>query len=508
LALAATEGPFEAETGTSQTIRFPETGESVTFLAGRPLADALFKGPRQTRKRQMVAAAALILLREGGVTLPDHIAPPASGARGAAAAATPRLLDLAQAGLRQAATALAAGQVNEAGNRLFSIAISARVEAIPRLAGLLRGLSQRLDAARLSRAEDRPEAVFAALATAYALAAALRRTPDDPVLTGVQARSFTRQGARELIWLGAEHWANDGGARGFTGYLIDPASGRFHRAVDARAGGVDLRYDGLAQWSMPLWRAGTPAQMAGRMLHFEDLAAAADGAISLSQNARIGAPVPLLNHEAVQRDWGALWDYRQEAGGRGLRRQQGEVLALIAPAHAEAPAFDPLAQQDIWLWQDHADEGLALALPDQWGLQPDPPALGLAAFGRGALPRLIAYWPEGGDTPVSLLDPALRWRKHPDKAATPSKVPQPPPPPAAPPRPDVLERWFDRLLETTLTRLGQPGTPWPAALITDAETLGLGIIANALHRSAPGPLTPDAALRLAYMADQARQLCR
>lgn len=506
LALALCEEPFQIEAGLSRSVRFPDTGETATFLAGRPLPEALFKGPRSNRQRRVIAAAALILLRDAGTVLPDHIAPETSRA-----AATPRLLDLAQAGLRQAAGGLASGQVIEAGNRLFTIAISARTEAVPRLSGALRGLAGRLDPDRLRRAEDRPEAILGALAAAYALTEALRKTPADPALTGVHARSFTAQGPRELVYLGAEDWRTNSGARGFTSFLFDADAGTFHPATDARGAGLDMAYVGKMMWQTAIWSAGTPAQMAGRRLAFADLAMAGDGALSLTQTATLTGPAPLaglLAHPAVQRDWDSLWDYLQAAAGQGLRRKRGEVLALVRPQQADEPVFDPLSQSDLWPWLDEAENLLSLALPDEARhIRLQAPALGLAAFGDGARPRLIAYWPQGQDIPVSLRDPAAIWRKR-QADGSPTAVPQPEP--HAPSRhpPDNLERWFDRLQEAVLLRLGQPMQGWRPDLIGDADTLGLQMIATALRASEGAPLTADQALKLAYLADQSRRLSR
>ena len=506
LALALCDDPFEIEAGVSRAVRFPETGESVTFLAGRPLAEALFKGPRSSRQRRVVAAAALILLREAGTALPDHVAPEA-----VRAAATPRLLDLAQAGLRQAAGGLASGQVIEAGNRLFTIAISARTEAVPRLSGALRGLSERLDPDRLRRAEDRPEAILGALAAAYALTEALRHTPSEPALTGVHARSFTARGPHELLYLGAEDWRTNSGARGFTSLLFDPTAGTFHRATDARGAGIDATYVAEMMWRAALWSAGTPAQLSGQRLAFTDLAMAEDGALSLTQTASLTGAAPLadlLAHGAVQRDWDALWDYLQATAGQGLRRRQGEVLALVQPQRADDPVFDPLSQSDLWPWLDEAGNLLPLALPDDARrIRLEAPALGLAAFGAGARPRLIAYWPTARDTPVSLRDPAARWRKW-QADGRPAATPEPEPPAPARHPPDNLERWFDRLLEAVLLRLGQRVLAWRPDLIADAETLGLQMIAGALRASEGAPLSADQALKLAYLADQSRRLSR
>ncbi len=505
LALALTEEPFRIETGLSRSVRFPETGESVTFLAGRPLAEALFKGPRSSRQRRVVAAAALILLRDAGIPLPDFIA-----ADPTRAAATPRLLDLAQAGLRQAVSALASGQVIEAGNRLFTVAISARTEAVPRLSGALRGLSERLDPDRLRRAEDRPEAILGALGTAYALAEALRGAPDDPRLTGVHARSFTAHGPRELICLGAEDWTTDAGARGFTTILMDPETGAFHRATDARGAGIDPIYVASQQWQAMIWTAGRAADLAGKRLSFPDLAMAADGALSLTQSARIAEPAPLaklLAMPSIIGDWDTLWDYVLEQAGRGLRRMRGEALALIRPAQTDDPVFDPLNQTDLWPWLDSQGTALHLALPETARhFRLHPPALGLVALGAGARPRLIAYWHTDRDTPISLRNPEERWRRRqgPAQDTTPKPVIRSP----AQIPPDNLDRWFDRLQEAILLRLGQRTAGWRPDLLIDAETLGLDLIGSALRVTEDAPLTPDQALKLAWLADQTRRLSR
>ncbi|TKW68650.1 MAG: hypothetical protein DI616_01250 [Paracoccus denitrificans] len=505
LALAICDEPFAIETGASTTVRFAETGESVTFLAGRPLAEALFKGPRSSRQRRVVAAAALILLRDAGTALPDVIAPDT-----VRAAATPRLLDLSQAALRQAAAALAAGQVIEAGNRLFTLAISARTEAVPRLAGALRALSERLDPDRLRRAQDRPEDILAALSNAYALTEALRHAPSDPSLTGVHARNFSAQGARDLVYIGAEHWRSDAGARGLTGYLFDPHESTFHRATEARPAGIDPNFSGRERWDSTIWSAGTPRQLGGATLSFPDLAMAPDGAISLSQNASRTGPTTaasLIGHPATQRNWNALWDYLQASARVGLRRDRAEALALIAPDRVEEAEFDPLTQRDIWYWMDPEENALPLSLPGEAdGIRLLEPALGLAAFGAGALPRLIAYWPKNSDKPLSLHDPHLRWNDL--MKSTAGKRDAPVIRPTATFRHDNLERWFDHVMEAILSRLGHGARHWRPDLARDAETLGFQTIASAIAASEGASLTVDQGLRLAYLVDQSRRLSR
>lgn len=505
-ALALTEARAEILPGTSPVIRFTETGERVTFPGGQPLSEALFKGPRGTRRRRVIAAAALVLLRQSGIALPEHVAP-APRTR----AVDFRLLELAQTALRQAALALASGQVLAAGNRLFTIAISARAEAVPRLAAELRGLSERLDPDRLRHAEDRPELLLMAIARSYALTEALRHSPDDTVLTGKLSRSFSPQGQRKLICLSAEHWHTPSGARGFSIILFDPESGRFHSATEARAAGTDPLFSPERLWHQGFWNIGTPPSFSGHEILFDDLLMAADGAISLTQTARLGTVTSLAclrEHEAVIRSREELSSYRSRERGVGLRRKSGQVFALVSPKETAIPEKDAIRQVNSWTWFDETDDPLTLILPPEArpGSEPVEVELGLVAIGGPNSLRLLAVWPAGADRPLSLQNQHLPQRQPGWRKALSNQIPHPMPPSSRRgPIQDPLGRWFDRATEAVLIRLAQRAGEWPPALIREAEALGLHSIGNLLRASETGPLSPEMALRLAYMLDQTRQ---
>ncbi len=502
LALAMTEEPAALEQGATRSVTFPGTAESVTFPTGQKLRDALFKGPRVTRSRRVVAAAALLLAQADGVALPEY-----HGTE-QAPQADPRLLDLVAGALEQAARALAAGQVTRAQDRLFSVAITSRAEAAPRLAATLRALSERLTPERQRQSRDRPEAVFGGLARAYALNAALRQAPDDPALLGQIARSYRPQGPQDLVLLGAEHWRNDSQARGFTIHLIDRATGRFLRVTEARAAGVDLAFSASGQWHAALWGLAATSGLMGHRLTIEDAVMADDGSLGRDQRARDHGRIHAGSLAGLALGgWDEIGVEIAKQLGRGLRRRAGEAMLLLAPKAALAPGFDPGRQRHFWDWQDDDGRLLRLTLPQDWHRTSlPPPELGLAALAPGQAPRLISVWLKGEARPRNLQfdlpHPGSRewseWQRVSMPTAKTKGITTPPP--------DRLRLWLERLREALLLHLGQRAGHLPEALLAEGESMGLALIPARLRR-APVPLTPGAALELAYLAEAAQDLC-
>ncbi len=499
-ALALAETRPEISGVGSRVVRFPDKGESVTFPPGRPLADALYKGPRTSRRRVVTAAAALALAREAGQSLPESEA----GAAKQSVAADSRLLDLVQGALAEAVVALATGLTAPARDRLFSVAITARAEAIPRLAAELRVLSPRLDPIALRRAEETPVQVLADMARTYALAEALRRSPGDPTLTGVLSRSFGPAGSRNMILLGGEHWRSPSGARGFSMVLLDPERGSFHRATEARGAGADLTFRPEALWHQPVWLAGSPDGLIGRRLHFADAVMADDGALSLNQRSTSGELASLQDLEAagvVVRDWGLLTGVMKAALGEGLRRRPGDAFSLVAPTKVESLGFDGLSQSLLWTWRDASGAGLTIKLSESMeDLEATASRVeaGLVALSPSGEARLLSLWLRGEARPYALqarrpTKPKV-WQRVVSRVA--SRVA---------PRPmtmvtdlDGLELFLDRALEAVLVRLRQRHGTWPLPLLHEAEALGLSRIRSAMRMTEAG-LTSRQALQLAYL---------
>ncbi len=475
-ALALADSPAEASGDGTRNVTFPETGDSVTFAAGQPLASAIHKGRAAGRARRAIAAAALVLAREAGRDLPEAVVAEVTRPR-----VDPTTLDRAQAVLETAAQSLAAGTLQQAADRLFTLAISTRAEAVPRLAAELRGLSKRFDEDRLRRADDTPEGLFLALGRTYALTRALRLAPDDPALMGVLARSFAPSGHRDLVFLGGEHWTTPSGARGLTLAFVDETSGTIHRATEARSAGTDLTFSGRQAWYRPLWHAGKPSQLGGKRLHLADAKIAPDGGLGLSQMAQAKGAVAAPTDHAVT-DWSALPNAIDAQLGIGLRRRPGEALLLVAPDRVIPPDFDAYDQVWNWPFLDDGGGALPLRLPDNMITSPERletmrPKLALAAFRPSGAGRLISVWLAGEAAPRSLLFDGLPVPTGFAKTVAKLRNRLPRRSMTAPP-PDPVRLLMDRAAETALQGLARP-TP-SEALAGDAQALGLARIAEGL----------------------------
>ncbi|WP_299942545.1 hypothetical protein [uncultured Microbulbifer sp.] len=514
-ALAMTDAPVSIAAESSTLVSFVETNEVVTFPAGLALNKALYKGPNAARKKRAIAAAALILLRNKGQALPERVIDEAK-------AVSVEVLEAAVQALAQAAQALSSGTVALARDRLFSLAISTRAEAVPRLSAELRALSQRLDPERLRRAEEKPVDLFYAMARTFALTEALRITPSDPALIGVLARHFSPSGRRRLAFLGAEHWRTASGARGLTNVFLNLETGRTQRAVEARGAGVDLRFRPQDAWGLPLWSLASPARMAGKEILLEDAACAPDGNFGLTQQAVFGPGAVSLDRleitGAVVGDWDQLPERIDEDLGRGLRQRVGEMFTILKPHTVEVPSFDPLQQRLVWTWQDAQEQEIVLNLPPDTasGMDAITSVLGRVVAGLVALSpqsnggsgRVIALYLSGQDGGWRSLQferlpelSGLRGVMERFKArAVPRSV-------STLGAMHPLSLFFERMAEAVLASLS--GARISNRLREDARALGQTHVLSMLEQmdaastTAPKPAT---ALRLAYLLSEGARL--
>ncbi len=490
--LARTDSVIDGE-----TVAFPATGDQVTLPIGRPLRDALYKGPHASRRRLAVVAAALVLAARDGHEIPTILVPEAP------AQISADLLDQVQKALEGAVLALAAGNVAQSRDRLFAAAIASRVETIPRLAGALRSLSERLDPDTLRSADFSPPDAIAEMARAYALAEALKSFPGDTALTGVVTRSFAPAGQRQMVMVGAEVWRSPTGARGMTAILLDPESGRFHKATEARGAGTDLTFDPMTALRLPIWSARPPLDLMGHSVSFADILLSDDGAISLSQIATAEKRVGLDQLEragVVLHDWGDLPARVIRDLGRGLRRRFGETHVILAPRKTDRPQLDPFDQAIVWRWYDKAGRVFDMTLPempDGLGGQEDHVLAGLVALDRPEQGRLLSVWISGGHGPFSLpfekLPKVAGWQRLLDKGLRRDK--------RAPSGPivqkDRLATLLSRTSEAILAQLGRAGAAWPSDLLSEVEALGLSTVAS-LMRSFSTNAGPASALQLTF----------
>lgn len=342
--------PSDATGGASSVVNLPDAPGPVTFLAGGGLRKALFKGP-EGRRRRFVAAAALVL---GGHALPEP--------QEASAQVDPALLAEAAAAVTSALTHGLRGDPRLAQDRLFDLAVSARADAVPRLAATLRALARQAGLLASRDPEGDPLAWLGQLAEAHALIRALGRAPTDAVLTGQLRRDYSPAAPFDLAVLGVAQWRTRTGARGLTIHGWDGT--RFLATGPARAAGADPGFTPSKAYHEGWWHGKTPARMTGAFLHLSSPRLSPDGMLPGQVDSIVieGGlqPDKLPFHD----NWDALRADLATRQGIGLRTASRPAPALVHASCIAVPRFDAISQQARLDIGDRAGRGLALCLPD------------------------------------------------------------------------------------------------------------------------------------------------
>ncbi|UWP93464.1 hypothetical protein K3X13_06480 [Aliiroseovarius crassostreae] len=352
--------------GQNAQVSFATPEASVTFVAGQPLSAALYKGPA-TRKRLVVAAGAIAIRDRAGVARRGSDTPPSKP--DLTGPDQPMLTEIATA-LETAISQVFHGSAQLTQERFLDLAISAKVQAAPRLTGQLLTLSTLSGWAEAGDIRFEGGRFLAALAQAYALVKALAQTPDDPALLGVVRRSYSPAPPMELWALGAKGWTNPNGARGLTLYLLDPKTGKFHPATVARGAGMDAGFTPARAYANPFWGVSSVPGLTGNVVTLEHPHLSPDGQLSTADKitAQINGPLSparLQDHDTCIKDWGALRATLRSQVGQGLRRGASPLPALIAPSRIEEPYFDDISQRYRWRAQDLSGDVIELSARPQ-----------------------------------------------------------------------------------------------------------------------------------------------
>lgn len=476
--------PEPGPAGASVTLHPPGLTHPVTFLSGAGLRGAVWKGP-DGRRRIAVATAALILRATRGLPVP------APAADAADMAPDPALMaDIAQA-IEAAVPAVLAGFGAMDADRLLDLALSARIDAAPRMAGALRmlvQLAQDID----RRAPDADAAGFLiAAARVHALAHALGRPGAPPGLAGRIRRDYRPAAPLAMVMLGARLWQGGSGARGLRLWGHDPAAGRWIATGVARPAGVDPGFDPAAAWHGPLLGQAASAGLVGQTLTFQTPRLSEDGVLAADSPAQAGpGDGGTLPEDRV---WQALTARLRSDLGPPLTRDTRLTAALLHPA----VIGDPLVTAEGWCLPVRdapgdtlfiLAEGLHLSVVH--GLARLSPGCRLLVEAReqagrlrlvlvsviSAGPGLRVWCPSLERVPDWLLPPAPR--------APPQAEPAPPPA-------DPLAR--DLLLAALDLCHGQAPDPH---LADRAVSAGLGLVAPLLEP----PASAGRAMRLAWIA--------
>lgn len=416
-------------------------------------------------------------------------------------------------------------------NRLAALAVDARAEALPALAGRLRTL---LDLGRRLRARDDrlgESEVLVELALLWAWCAAMRAADANARerLGGGASRYQMQALDRGLLVAGAEWWTRPSGAKGLTVYLWDAIDQRLRRVALARADDRDPSFHRDVAWSgSAIWpHLGSAERLVGA------------GALTV-RSARLNPAGDLAPGE-IDAELAAPWRESDPAPGLGDWREipaaltDGELfqprprMLLLAPHDAMSVQLDERRQ--CWVWP-LVDAG-GRVLPLTWPVAADDEVrmLLIEQLGVGAAPRAVlvvqpspaAPWLK----PVSLLTVNRgNWTSHPLQFTEPK-------------RPKRASTWTSRIRELLTTRqapplapvsriaeqllkplearlqravtLGEPEHCGPDAtvLATQLADAGLPRIAAALrgwtHAAANGEPPHDALLKLALLLEQLRE---
>lgn len=252
--------------------------------------------------------------------------------------------------------------------QLRALAMSARVESFPLLAGMLRTLAGTTDllSKRDLNADERQAMRLAA--RIYALSHALEQTRGKLLrdLRGAVRRSFAGSETLELLPLGAHWWETRSGARGLTMAFWDPAGKRIMQASLARRDNTDPGFNRHMAWnSSALWPgAGAARTLSDTTLKLENVRASEDDRISLSGETGASTQPPWRSDDtrwlaAGHEDWATLSAAIRESAG--LR---GETIntVLLKPAAFDQPVLDEIHQIFSWTLRDIHGNPLTLRL--------------------------------------------------------------------------------------------------------------------------------------------------
>ncbi|MEM7250822.1 MAG: hypothetical protein AAF493_05335, partial [Pseudomonadota bacterium] len=349
--------------GLNLTARMAELNATITFINGKALRAAAYKGPKG-RERLLTTVAAILARDREGITKPT--AP--SGSNPESAVSTEFIND-AQRVLERAIVAVLPSRSTLARDLLLDLAISSRCEALPRLSAELRRLSSRCQQAVERSAEFEPATLLFDAARSYALLEALRTSPPDAALTGSLRRHYQTKGPMQAWPLAVSRWRTATGARGLTTYALNPETNHWHSVLEGRSAGIDTAFTPSGGYEMAMWGVGSPRVLMGRRVRLPAPSLSEDGALASRTNVAnelLNAPLTpadITRSSARHQNWRSLRGDLVSRIGTGLRRRAVPLPALISPSKFGRLGFDEMNQCYKWEVIDDEGDGLVLSLP-------------------------------------------------------------------------------------------------------------------------------------------------
>lgn len=363
--LAINHDPIQIdEQGLNCYISLPDSPVTITFIAGQGLKGAVFKGPK-TRSRVLITLCAILIKQQAGILIEKGSIE--SSTQDKTLSST--LLEKIEKVVENAVIAVLSGAPEITADKLFDLAISARVQSAPRLTALLRKLAKQATWATTRHIEFIATEYLTNCAKTYALIQALKKTPQDPLLTGSLKRNYVASDSIELWLLGVAKWRTASGARGVTTYGFSPQNKQWYLTTTARGAGMDLTFKPSTAYHATLWNVGVLKDIIGYSLHLPAPKISQDNQIAqtLAEKPKRQKTLITLDQlnqgDAIIEDWAELKTNLSERIGAGLRRQSIPQPALITPAQFEPMSFDNIEQVYQWGMIDQNGEKIYLQIP-------------------------------------------------------------------------------------------------------------------------------------------------
>jgi len=367
--IADAAAPQIRRDGAVLVIRLSPDEPEVRYLAGQGLDGMVSKATR-ARLKSLHAAAVLAARRAHGLeeaaAMPDAAAGPEAPDAAYLEEVRRTLQDAVFTALNQAPLVLE--------ERLFTLSISSRADALPRLGRQLRQLAAAIRQKREREFSFSPADALSQLASTHALAAALAGPQPAErlvVLKGAIRQDYAASSSLTLFGLGATLWHTRTGARGVTGYFYAPERRRILTASLLRSSERDASFDPAQAYAADrLWHAAPLRQLIRSKVHLAGGGVSLDGRISLGAGARACVEPWLPVREACLEwpvtfmDWGALHGALQTRfDGRLASASTGPAVVVLAPALHAKMTFDAIAQEHTWSVADAAGRWIGLSLP-------------------------------------------------------------------------------------------------------------------------------------------------
>jgi hypothetical protein len=363
----AQDGAQIASEGKALVVRLSADPVEIRYLPSLGL-DGMVSKATPARRKVLHTAALIAIRRQAGIEHDDWA--PAT-ADSSLDTIDPLFLAEVRAALAEACRSALALSPLALEERLFTLSVSSRADALQRLALLLRVIARMIRERRSRSFRFDPDHCLAQIALADAISRALPRVTDAEkraALIGAIRQDYAETGPLTLTGLGAESWRAEGGGRGVTVYLYAAEQDRWFTASLARNAGQDPGFDPARAYRQEaIWGGTTLARVVGMDLTFDSVAVSRQGRLSIGgSRAPSTSPVSIIPEgwKCAFSNWRLLTDrLRHRLAGSQISTDRTAEPVLLRPCRTAACWLDELTQTLNWPIEDMAGNWLTLSVP-------------------------------------------------------------------------------------------------------------------------------------------------